>query len=263
MSYTLKSLKSLDDFSFDTETKAILDHLNNTWDISAAPKNYDKHSTEPIPESDSYPDFKGHGDSSAGSFHLIPNLSKENVAFSDSDQGRPPLDTLVSAILTHGILLGKRMADLDHYSEANKKLDYVKHCLTHAGFANIPEIKHSFLKEAETYMNKDNLGLLTLDTNKQFEKERLTIIKDKISQKILSLLKETNKPITFTDTSDNPLLKKYYGILYELYVYSRNHDTLKKTLSKMGILIKLHCDENDKLNFTLKLSKATKRTTPK
>lgn len=105
--------------SFDTITRALVSHIKKHWDIKAQPKGYAAfrrgyRSFQGMEEwSDSktrataVKNFKSFDDSTAGSHCFIDKVSLPHTAYSDLDQGRPPLETLLGACVSHGYTLGE------------------------------------------------------------------------------------------------------------------------------------------------------------
>ena len=135
MPYSLKDLKSPGEFSFDKEVRAIMKYLNDNWNISAAPKGYaefmknykDHQGMEELDEEAIIKSFEGASDTTMLSLHLAILLTKEHTGYEDRNQVKGgPLEVLVSAILTHGAIIGQHLVQSDS-TELYKRLSALEH----------------------------------------------------------------------------------------------------------------------------------------
>jgi hypothetical protein len=112
MAYDISKETKVKNFEFHAE--AILEYLKKYWDISVEPKgyaeavkNHDEFECDKVDEKGLMDEFKGHNGGLSYSYPLPVNLQKDHVAFSDVDQGRKPIETLVGSILTYGAQYGQ------------------------------------------------------------------------------------------------------------------------------------------------------------
>ena len=98
---------------FDDLIQPILKMVKDNWDIEASPKGY-KEYVETYEECDDMGDekfdleFDGLLNTSACGDPINIKLSMPQVAYDDTQQRRDPIHTLISAILSYGIAIGKR-----------------------------------------------------------------------------------------------------------------------------------------------------------
>lgn len=107
------SLEELQDF--EKISKSIIDFIKINWDVKAKPKDYAeflKDYEEGKCMGEMVPEFKGFDDSTASKPSFASLMSTPSVAYSDKEQDRNPLHTMISSILAHGILIGERRGEL-------------------------------------------------------------------------------------------------------------------------------------------------------
>lgn len=126
------NLKTVDEASweevsyFDDLIQPILKLVKENWDIQASPKGYEEY-IESYEEYDDmgdekfYLDFDGLLDTSASASPINDKLSMPQVAYDDTQQGREPLHTLIGAVLSYGIAIGKRQEQTSPNSKTKWK----------------------------------------------------------------------------------------------------------------------------------------------
>jgi len=111
---------------FDDLIQPILKLVKDNWDIKAEPKGYQQYRDQyeeydDMGDEKFYLDFDGLLDTSAGASPINDKLSIPNVAYDDTQQGRDPLQTLIGAILSYGIAIGKRQEQTNPDSKSKWK----------------------------------------------------------------------------------------------------------------------------------------------
>jgi hypothetical protein len=181
MSYKLNTLKSHMHFSFGTELEALLKYLASTWDIKAQPKGYtayrknheDYQDMEDLDEEALLKSFDGHDSTGtcSGSFPL--RVSMPHVAQDDSGQGRKPLETLLGAVLGHGIHIGERLAAVNNMSDALQRLSYYSHAMTwFICKTDKSDVQLGMLYMAEAHEYQRELGTPCREIQKKYEEKR-------------------------------------------------------------------------------------------
>jgi len=111
---------------FDDLIQPILKMVKDNWDVEALPKGY-KEYVETYEEYDDMDDekfeleFDGLLDTSASNVPINDKLSIPQVAYDDTQQGRDPMHTLIGAVLSYGIAIGKRQEQTNPNSVSNLK----------------------------------------------------------------------------------------------------------------------------------------------
>jgi len=97
---------------FDNIIQPILKYLDENWDLDGKPKDYDNY-VKSYEQNDDMgemiPDFDGLLDTSTTHPTLPEMLSLPQVAYSDTQQGRNPLETLVGTLIGYGMAVGKEL----------------------------------------------------------------------------------------------------------------------------------------------------------
>ncbi len=136
---------------FDNVVQPIIKLLRNNWTVDVAPKNYSEYK-ETFEGYDDMSDekyilkFDGLLNTSASNYTLPTTLSMPQVAYSDVEQGRDPLETLVGAILSYGMSIGKRQEQTQ------------------------PNCKDIYIDSIQTYLEWIASGKFDADTCKEYAK---------------------------------------------------------------------------------------------
>lgn len=250
MSYKLKDLKDYMKFSFSQEIEALLKYLDTSWDINAKPKGYaaykknykDYQGMEELDEEALLKSFDGHDSTGtlSGSFPL--RVSMPHVAFDDVGQGRRPLETLLGAVLGHGIHIGERLAAVNNMSDANRRLDYYDGAMLWFVLKDDSSDQHLgmlALMEAKEY--KSELGTDCKEIEAKYDEKRRVYLTAKI-EAIRKSLDGVKGPVTFLNPDkSNPdsLLesnRKSHEYLQQMYfLLGHNEEKFKKVMSSLGM----------------------------
>ena len=109
------SLKELNNFS--ELSSHLIEFIRENWDADVKPKGYDAYKEDYEEYDDGgemIPEFGGPLDTSATCDPFPGRMSMPSVAYSDTEQGRDPLNTMVGSILAYGMAIGKQRAKLDN-----------------------------------------------------------------------------------------------------------------------------------------------------
>lgn len=128
----MEKIKTVDEASwkevsyFDDLIQPILKLVKDNWDIKAAPKGYQEYRDQyeeydDMSDEKFYLDFDGLLDTSASGSPINDKLSMPQVAYDDTQQGRDPLQTLIGAVLSYGIAIGKRQEQTNPNSKTKWK----------------------------------------------------------------------------------------------------------------------------------------------
>ena len=222
MAYQLKDLKKMGDFNYDKEVKAILKLLNDTWNISAEPKGLanflktytDYDGMEEIDEKALLKSFDGHGDGTVGSDCMVIKLTLAHVAYSVRNQvNGGAFEVLIQALLTHGIVLGQRLAEIDRKGEAYKRIDEIRHALIMSSDQPDEKIAMIYKKELE--------ALLRIEDPKTYQEiyeEKENALKELSRTRFLPVLEKIlrrSKPIVIYSSREDEDLRKVWGYIHE------------------------------------------------
>jgi hypothetical protein len=250
MSYKLKELKNYMHFRFDKELEALLKYLEPTWDIKALPKGYteykknykDYQGMEELDEKALLKSFEGHDSTGtlSGSFPL--RVSMPHVAYDDVGQGRKPLETLLGAVLGHGIHIGERLAAVNNMSDANRRLDYYDGAMLWFVLKDDSSDQHlGMLALEEAHEYKRELGTDCKEIEAKYDEKRRVYLTAKL-EAIRKSLDGVKGPVTFLnpDKSNSETLVPYnrqsHEYLQQMY-YLLGHDEkkFKKVMSSLGM----------------------------
>lgn len=118
MKSKIKEAPDSDVMNFSDIAESLYNYIKLTWDVDVKPKGY-KEFIETYDEGKGMgdqdnkkivEDFTGLDDATASSPSFPFKLEIANVAYDDNEQGRDPLEVLIGAILSHGILIGTEQA---------------------------------------------------------------------------------------------------------------------------------------------------------
>ena len=221
MAYKLSSLKSTNDFNYDNEIKAILKLLKDTWDIEASPKGYaeymksykDHDGMEEVQNNEEklLKKFKGHSDGTISSDCLVIRLTKEYVGYDDHNQKRKPFEVLIQTILTHGIVLGQQLADLDKKSEPYELIEAINHTYEMSDHSD-KELGKIYDKEFKALMNlKDSRTLQEI--RDAFNLERELLERSRFLPILQSYIKKHDSFIAYQSSKDKDL-NQIYGYIH-------------------------------------------------
>lgn len=112
----------------------IMKFMLSQWNIEAKPKGYDEFlkdymdfdGMEELDEKALCKLFEGFDNAGAGHFSLPIWTSLPHTAYGDKCQGRPPLETLIGAILNYGMMIGdrsRRLKEIKKHEQVKKRLD--------------------------------------------------------------------------------------------------------------------------------------------
>ena len=118
---TLKGVKLDDINNFSTIADAVYNYIMKYWTGTIKPKGYKKFlenyedyaGMEDIDHAKLEDEFKGFKDGGACSFPFPIKVSLPHVAYDDTNQGRNPLRTLISACLGQGLVIGQKRGELN------------------------------------------------------------------------------------------------------------------------------------------------------
>lgn len=261
MAYNLNDINNTSQFDFGKEVEAILKYLAPGWDIKALPKGYAKYrkgyqdydGMEELDEKALMNSFKGHDDSGTLSPPFPVRVSLPHVTYDDTCQGRPPLETLIGAILGHGMLLGMRIAAIDTMSEANRRMNEACHAMDKLRYPLKDEnIKLTLLmmNEADEYRNR--LAKPVDEIRKEYREKRLGFVTNRME----SIKQQLKDKTSVTFKRDDESLRVHYEVLSELFypLSDMQDEKMKKFLAPHGINYK-----RDAANDTFILSLKKKR----
>jgi hypothetical protein len=247
MSYKLRDLRSTDQFSFSTEIEAILKYLKKSWDIKALPKGYkefkknyqDYQGMEELDEAQLLKKFKGHGDGGTCSPPFVTRVSLPHVVYDDTNQGRRPLETLLGAVLGHGMILGQRIAALDHMSTANKRLRRASHCVSMARYEEDPDpvVTALWHKELEEHFDDSKLGNDPYEISKKYEELRKQASEAKLGEKFKTYLKEKGGKVILRNKSKG-IEHEYWTALFNLSLILWGKK-FEEHMNQAGLIVKL------------------------
>ena len=111
-------MEELNDFSAIADS--LYNYIKKHWTGSIKPKKYkefledyeDYAGMEELNTKELEESFKGFIDSTAASFSFPVKTSLPHVAYDDTNQGRCPLRVLISACLSHGLIIGEQRGKL-------------------------------------------------------------------------------------------------------------------------------------------------------
>jgi len=100
--------------NFSPIAQSITDYVRKHWDCNVKPKGYkefieDYEDFDGMEETDFdglKNDFKGFNDATAATPSFPIKITLANTAYNDINQGRDTLDTLLGAVLGHGMMVG-------------------------------------------------------------------------------------------------------------------------------------------------------------
>jgi hypothetical protein len=282
MSYKLKDLKCHMHFSFGKEIEAILKYLAPTWDIKAQPKGYTKYrknhedyqDMEELDEEALLKSFEGHDSTGtcSGSFPL--RVSMPHVAQDDRGQGRRPLETLLGAVLGHGIHIGERLAAVNNMSDALQRLNYYSHAMSwFICKTDSSDVQLGVLSMMEANEYKTELGTPCTEIEKKYDEKRLAYLTGHLKA-LCKYLESVEGPVTFFNkkpdcdktcshfntpagmcgaecTWNTPERKKHYEFLWETYcVLGHKEEKFQKLMLSLGMKAK-----RENYNFIVSLKK--------
>jgi len=116
----LKDVETDDIIGFSDTMEGIFKYIKKNWEGEIKPKGYDKFMEgysdfDGIDEIDVKAlnkEFKGYNDATAGSFGFHIKTTLPHVAYDDACQGRKPLEVLMGACLSHGMIIGEKRAQM-------------------------------------------------------------------------------------------------------------------------------------------------------
>lgn len=126
---TIDEIKNLAEIRAEEIMNNIVDYLNITWDIKAEPKDY-KDYCSTYEDYDQLPNrneiasqFKGLLDANCCTDNLPLSLLKDNIAYSDINQGISPIHSLVNIIYRYGFRYGEKFNKLKN-KDSNSSIIY-------------------------------------------------------------------------------------------------------------------------------------------
>lgn len=134
------SLKELN--NFPSLMKSIMEYLDKYWKIKAKPKGYDKYleTYEEYDTEDREYEFSGPLDVSASCDEFPERISRSNVAYGDTQQGRTPVYELIGAVFAYGLNIGAQRQKIN--TEDMYALENIKNILEDvASGRDIEELK--------------------------------------------------------------------------------------------------------------------------
>lgn len=245
MAYKLKDLKKMDDFKYYNEVKAILKLLNDTWNISAEPKGLteflktytDHDGMDEIDEKALLKSFDGHGDGTVGSDCMVVKLTAAHVAYSVRNQvNGGALEVLIQALLTHGIVLGQRLAEIDRKGEAYKRIDEIRHALVMSADSGDPEMDWIYKRELE----------FLLDTNHPRSYEEIYEAKEQEIRDlerrrflpVLSKIMRRKKPIIAYSSKEDEDLRTVWGYIHQQTGSDKRFKAFVEDMKQQNVSIK-------------------------
>jgi len=243
MAYELSSLKKMDDFSYYKEVKALLNFLQTNWDISAAPKGLDKflkgytdyQGMEEINEKALLKSFNGHGDGTAGSDCLVVKLTLEHVAYSVKNQANGALEVLIQALLTHGIVLGQRLANIDRKGEAYRRIEEIQHAFIMADSPHDPELGMIYKKELKDLLNINN-KLSYDEIYEEKEKKLRELERERFLPVLSRIMKRKSSVVVYQ--SETPDIRATWGYIHTQTGSDSRYKAFVEDLKQQGVSIK-------------------------
>lgn len=273
MSYKLDDLNEVNQFDFHKETRAILEYILKTWDITAAPKGYDKfmkdyhdhdgqeeveEQTEALLKS-----FKGHaGDFTTLAYPFPVAISCPFTGYDDRNQvNGGPLEVLISAIMTHCVQIGMRLEQLNPRSDAHKRTDAIRHALNMCGalddtptdnqcareirFALRMEkpyslkemrevIKITYHSELMTYLKDNKKSTKTIQD--EFNKVRRLIARSQFLCQFKKYIKKHNNFVVYHGMT-NEILKSFYVYFHDHSLSNTRKTELKKDMDDLNVKV--------------------------
>lgn len=250
MAYKLSSLNKIEDFNFMSELKALLKLLTTTWDIKAAPKGYaafmktyqDYQGMEEIEDQTEalLKSFDGHGDGSISSHSLVVRLTKEHVGYEDRNQvNGGPLEVLISSLLTHGIILGQRLAEFDKHSEPYQLISQIQHVFMMCGGFDTDssidkEMEDIYRQEFEALMlGREDLKTIT----NKFEDMRDALNWSRFIPVMIEYIRKQHSFVAYMGTQDKELAKIFGYIHTQEGTKKRFEEFIKKMKTEYAITI--------------------------
>jgi hypothetical protein len=251
MAYKLKDLKH---FQFSKEMEAILKYLKKYWNISASPKGYKEYlkdyqdfkGIEDLDEAGLLKSFDGHNDGGTSSFPFPIRVSLPHVAYDDRGQGRGPVETLLGAVLSHGILLGMRHASLDPLSDARCRLSHARHAYTMSQSETDQAMAELYRMELGEYFNNNDIDYM--DIHRKYAGEREKILEVKLNGKFKEYLKGKGE-LVFSN-KDKGVKREYFWMLIDLHTILLEEEFIK-VLNKAGMKV----DHNGMVEYVISLTK--------
>lgn len=111
----LNSIKSKNDINFTEIVKSLHDHIQNNWNGDMSPKGLSDceegdYNLDEIQKS--CDEFEGFNDMTHVSQDFPTSVSKYNIKMSE-DCGRTPMESLIGAILNHGMVIGRKIKQIE------------------------------------------------------------------------------------------------------------------------------------------------------
>jgi hypothetical protein len=191
VSYKLNDL-TYAGFQYSKEVEALMKYIKEHWDIKATPKGYKAYlekyadqNAEDLEELDIkkvLDSFEGHGEGGTTSSPFAISVRIPHVAFRDKEHGHSPIETLIGAVLTYGMLLGKQLAVLDPLSEANIRLSLIKHAYDMINLITTDEpMEATYEAELRELFNTTKYTKAS-DVHKKYDGIRLVILRDRLEE---------------------------------------------------------------------------------
>ena len=249
MAYKLKDLKS---FQFSKEMDAILKYLKKHWRISASPKGYKEYlkdyqdfkGIENLDEAGLLKSFDGHGDGGTSSFPFPIRVSLPHVAYDDRGQGRGTVETLLGAVLAHGIFIGMRLAVIDPLSDARCRLSHARYAYSMSQSENDPAVLEIYRMELGEYFNNNDIDYM--DIYNKYQGERRRILELKLNGKFKDYLKGKGE-VTFNN-KDKGIKSEYWLMLFDLHTILHEEEFVK-VLNSAGMRV----DHKGRVEFIVSL----------
>jgi hypothetical protein len=117
---------------FDAQAKALVEHILKHWNVSVKPKGYDNfletyedyEGMDNIDEDALQAEFNGHDSGfSVCGLPFPVALTKEHVAYDDTNQGRNPLECLVGAIYGYGLQFGQVIESIKPSTDKGRAIE--------------------------------------------------------------------------------------------------------------------------------------------
>ena len=193
--------------------------------------------------------FKGHGDGGVCSPPFVTRVSLPFVTYDHVCQGRKPLETLLGAVLGHGMLLGERIAAVDPHSDSGMKMTMALHAFNSMRFAEDPLILKSYADELEEYLKESKRHINYDETYKKYEALRKKILERKLHGEFKEYLKD--KGIVILRNKSEGIEREYQRALYDLtFIYS-TRQLFEEAMKRAGILVKQCGDEGNDFSVSL------------
>jgi hypothetical protein len=262
--YRLKDLKTPQDFNYTEELKALLKLLKDTWDIKAAPKGYakfmkdytDYQGMEELPEDELIKNFGGCGDGSISSASLPIRLTKEHVGYEDRNQVNDgPLEVLIGVLLTHGLVIGQRMGEINRETEPYRRIADISYAFTMSdgddykpdtvGDCEV-EFQHIYRREFHALLNTSDERSLK-EIRKAFDDERREVAWKYFVQHLNKYLDKLPTFIAYS-SSGNKDLHAIWGYLHKQTGSKERFEATVERLKALDIEL-----ERDNVAFILRL----------